>query len=122
MFSDSSSDDDSTLGSSNGQGQNRNPKKMNSKKNGSQPEINGDKSIAENNSSRRIEKSSEQVKPRPRLLRHRSKDPHGKDTENLSPAGNGSPLQRLLNEEQRLRKQNKVIIFKIISLKISIKI
>lgn len=87
---------------------------MNSKRNISQPEVNGEKPIVENNNSRRIERSSEEVKPRPRLLRHRSKDPHGKDTENLSPAGNGSPLQRLLNEEQRLRKQNKVIQLKII--------
>lgn len=88
---DSSSDDDSTLDSD------KTPVKAKS----------GTKESNNNSSSK--QHATDVPKPRPRLLRHRSKsrDPHHANPE--SPSGNGvSPMQRLLNEEQRLRKQNKV--------------
>uniref|UniRef100_A0AC34PXC7 Uncharacterized protein n=1 Tax=Panagrolaimus sp. JU765 TaxID=591449 RepID=A0AC34PXC7_9BILA len=102
----SSSDDESTLGSSKETEQRRSRRSASVTK----------PPMCENNSTTKISsKTNGEPKPKPRLLRHRSKDPQhkekDKEIENLSPLNGhentGSPLQRLLNEEQRLKKQNK---------------
>uniref|UniRef100_A0AC34RSL9 Uncharacterized protein n=1 Tax=Panagrolaimus sp. JU765 TaxID=591449 RepID=A0AC34RSL9_9BILA len=101
----SSSDDESTLGSSKETEQRRSRRSASVTK----------PPMCENNSTKISSKTNGEPKPKPRLLRHRSKDPQhkekDKEIENLSPLNGhenvGSPLQRLLNEEQRLKKQNK---------------
>uniref|UniRef100_A0A914YB89 Uncharacterized protein n=1 Tax=Panagrolaimus superbus TaxID=310955 RepID=A0A914YB89_9BILA len=115
----SSSEDDSTLDSIRG-GSIRGGAVVGpsvTKMNNKVKENNAPKKVVESNNN-----SSSKPLPRPRLLRHRSHsrgDPHQSHNSQNDPQQqniptsasssnqNGSPMQRILNDEQRLRKQNK---------------